>query len=196
VGWSNNRLVLGKHSGRAAVKARFEELGVQFDSPAALNIAFEKFKELADKKLEVFDEDLQAIMGHVASQEVEPRFQLVDLEVVSKTGALPTAKIAINIDGEQHRAEAQGSGPVDATFKAIEKIAHSESDLKLYSVNAITQGTDSVGDVTVRLEKDGNIVNGVGADTDILCASAKAYLHALDLLTSTTTKLRWQDYGV
>ena len=196
VGWSNNRLVLGKHSGRAAVKARFEELGVHFDSPAALNIAFEKFKDLADKKLEVFDEDLQAIVGHVTSQEVEPRYQLVDLEVVSKTGVTPKAIITINIDGEVHHAESEGSGPVDATFKAIEKIANSESDLKLYSVNAITQGTDSVGDVTVRLEKDSKIVNGVGADTDILCASAKAYLHALDLLTSSATKLRWQDYGV
>ena len=196
VGWSNNRIVLGKHSGRAAVKARFEDLGVHFDSPAALNIAFERFKDLADKKMEIFDEDLQAIVGQVASQEVEQRYQLVDLEVLSKTGTLPLAKLTINVDGDTRHAEAQGSGPVDATFKAIEQIANSESELKLYSVNAITQGTDSQGDVTVRLQKNGAIVNGVGADTDIICASAKAYLHALDLLTSRDTKVRWQDHGV
>ncbi len=196
VGWDNNRIVLGKHSGRAAVKARFEDLGVHFDSPAALNIAFERFKDLADKKMEIFDEDLQAIVGQVASQEVEQRYQLIDLEVLSKTGTLPLAKLTISIDGQQHHAEAQGSGPVDATFKAIEQIANSESELKLYSVNAITQGTDSQGDVTVRLQKNGSIVNGVGADTDVICASAKAYLHALDLLTSPDAKVRWQDHGV
>lgn len=196
VGWSNNRIVLGKHSGRAAVKARFEDLGIHFDSPAALNIAFERFKDLADKKMEVFDEDLQAIVGHVAKQEVEQRFQLVDLSVLSKTGKTPTANISLDIDGEVHQVEAEGSGPVDAIFKGIEQIVKSGANLKLYSVNAITQGTDSQGDVTVRLEKDGVIVNGVGADTDILCASAKAYLNALDLLTSSEAKVHWQDKGI
>jgi 2-isopropylmalate synthase len=201
VGWVNNRIVLGKHSGRAAVRARFEELGVTFDSPAALNAAFERFKELADKKKEVFDEDLQAIAGRVFAKDVEETFQFKSLEVLSKTGVIPRATVEMSIrnsDGEyvSRTASAEGSGPVDATFKAIEDIAQSGADLQLYSVNAITQGTDSMGEVTVRLEKDGTIVNGVGADTDIVCASAKAYVHALNLLRSPEVKLRWQEYGV
>lgn len=201
VGWSNNRIVLGKHSGRAAVKARFEELGVTFESPAALNAAFERFKELADKKKEVFDEDLQAIAGRVFAKDVEETFRFTTLEVLSKTGVVPKATVEMSIRDDQgeylaRSATAEGSGPVDATFKAIEAIVHSGADLQLYSVNAITQGTDSQGEVTVRLDKDGTIVNGVGADTDIVCASAKAYVHALNLLKSPDVKLRWQEYGV
>jgi 2-isopropylmalate synthase len=201
VGWANNRIVLGKHSGRAAVKARFEELGVTFDSPAALNAAFERFKSLADKKKEVFDEDLQAIAGRVSDNTVNETFRFRSLEVLSKTGVVPNARVEVGIsDGEGtvtvHTANADGSGPVDATFKAIEHIVQSGADLQLYSVNAITEGTDSQGEVTVRLEKDGVIVNGVGADTDIVCASAKAYIHALNLLRSPEVKLRWQDAWV
>ncbi len=196
VGWANNRLVLGKHSGRAAVKARFEELGVTFDSPAALNIAFERFKSLADKKIEIFDEDLQAIVGQMSDKEAEQIYQLTSLEVVSKTGVVPNAVIELTVNGEVQSAEAEGSGPVDATFKAIEKIASSGSDLQLYSVNAITQGTDSQGEVSVRLEKEGVIVNGVGADTDIVAASAKAYLHALNLLCSPVSRTSWREAGI
>lgn len=201
VGWANNRLVLGKHSGRAAVKARFEELGVSFDSPAALQEAFDRFKALADKKKEIFEEDLQAIAGRLSDSEVEETFHFKSLEVLSKTGLVPNAKIEMTVrDGagkDTFRSErADGSGPVDAVFKAIEKIVQSGADLQLYSVNAITQGTDSQGEVSVRLEKDGVIVNGVGADTDIVCASAKAYVHALNLLESPDVKLRWQEYGV
>ncbi|MGQ9425466.1 2-isopropylmalate synthase [Gilvimarinus sp. F26214L] len=200
VGWTNNRIVLGKHSGRAAVKARFEELGVSFESAAELNAAFERFKELADKKKEVFDEDLQAIAGRVFESQVEERYRFKSLEVMSKTGEVPTATISMSVaqDGgdKVHTAKAEGSGPVDATFKAIEQVVACGADLQLYSVNAITQGTDSQGEVTVRLEKDGKIVNGTGADTDIVCASAKAYIHALNLLVSSDEKLRWQEPGV
>ncbi|GAB1264562.1 2-isopropylmalate synthase [Aurantivibrio infirmus] len=196
VGWKNNRIVLGKHSGRAAVKARLEDLGVTFDSPAALNIVFERFKALADKKMEIFDEDLQAIVGHVEESKVGETYQLNNLEVISKTGTAPLAKLEMTVDSTTFQTESEGGGPVDAVFKAIEKIAKSGADLQLYSVNAITQGTDSQGDVTVRLEKDGVIVNGVGADTDIICASAKAYMHALNLLRSGASKVHWQEYGV
>lgn len=201
VGWMNNRLVLGKHSGRAAVRSRFEELGITFDSPAAFNAAFERFKELADKKKEIFDEDLQTIAGRVFSNNVEETFRFKSLEVLSKTGVTPNATVEIVIrdkDGQEkdYSNTADGSGPVDAAFKAIEKIVNSGADLQLYSVNAITQGTDSLGEVTVRLEKDGMIVNGTGADTDIVSASAKAYVHALNLLESPDVKLHWQDYGV
>ncbi|TNE77233.1 MAG: 2-isopropylmalate synthase, partial [Gammaproteobacteria bacterium] len=107
---------------------------------------------------------------------------LGDLEVISKTGQLPHAELSLHFKGETYRSAAEGDGPVDAVFKAIEKLTKSQSELKLYLVNAVTEGTDSQGEVTVRLEKGGRIVNGQGADTDILVASARAYLNALNLL--------------
>ncbi|WOX06667.1 2-isopropylmalate synthase [Microbulbifer pacificus] len=186
VGWGQNRLVLGKHSGRAAVKARYEELGVSFADPGEFNVLFQRFKDLADKKHEIFDEDLQSLISG-ASAPVE-HYQLVDLEVRSKSGTNPQARLELEIGGEKTSCSAEGSGPVDATFKAIESVVGSNADLKLYSVNAVTQGTDSQGSVTVRLERDGRLVNGVGADTDILVASAKAYLDALNLLASKSSK--------
>ena len=183
VGWNTNKIVLGKHSGRAAVRARFEELGITFDNQEQLAQVFERFKALADKKHEIFDEDLHTL---VASAPVEAKdvYQLAHLEVCSKTGVKPSAHIAVHMGDERAEAQSEGSGPVDATFKAIEAIAKSGADLKLYSVNAITQGTESQGEVTVRLERGGNIVNGTGSDTDIVAASAKAYIHALNLLES------------
>ncbi|PKM23065.1 MAG: 2-isopropylmalate synthase [Gammaproteobacteria bacterium HGW-Gammaproteobacteria-14] len=180
VGWHTNRMVLGKHSGRAAFRARLEELGITLGSNEELNDTFHRFKELADKKHEVFDEDLQALVSDVKRATEEERFKLVLLEVASKTGETPEARIVLNVDGQETEASAEGAGPVDATFRAIEKIASSEAELQLYSVNAITSGTDSQGEVTVRLEKGGRIVNGHGADTDIITASAKAYLDALN----------------
>ncbi|MCX2835983.1 alpha-isopropylmalate synthase regulatory domain-containing protein, partial [Microbulbifer thermotolerans] len=186
VGWGHNRLVLGKHSGRAAVKARYEELGIHFEDTAEFQMVFERFKALADKKHEIFDEDLQSLV--TGTEAPVERYRLEDLEVRSKIGSLPQAQLRLLIDGESHRVEAYGSGPVDATFKAIESIAKSQADLKLYSVNAVTQGTDSQGTVTVRLERDGRLVNGVGADTDILVASAQAYLDALNMLDSGENK--------
>lgn len=196
VGWSTNKLVLGKHSGRAAVKARFEELGISFDSQEALNAAFARFKDLADKKHEIFDEDLQALVSDVKPQAVEEAYALEALEVTSKTGSSPKAQVSLAINGQVKSAEAEGSGPVDATYKAIENLVASDTDLKLYSVNAITEGTDSQGDVTVRLEKAGHIVNGVGADTDIVIASAKAYLHALNQMAANSGKAHPQREGV
>ena len=196
VGWNTNKIVLGKHSGRAAVKARFEDLGITFDSQDALNVAFARFKELADKKHEIFDEDLQTIVSSSAHKDIVERYLLVDLEVCSKTGQKPFAQISLQIDGKDVRAEATGGGPVDAAYKAIESVVQSNSDLQLYSVNAITQGTDSQGEVTVRLEKNGVIVNGVGSDTDIVVASVKAYLMALNVLSSPRGKSHPQHDGV
>ena len=123
-------------------------------------------------------------------------YELGDMEVVCKTGQSPRAKIEVKVHGKAQKAEAMGSGPVDATFKAIESLVNSGSNLLLYSVNAITQGTDSQGDVTVRLEQNGHIVNGVGADTDIVTASAKAYLHALNLLVAQAAKAHPQHDGI
>ncbi len=182
VGWSTNRLVLGKHSGRAAVRARFEELGIGFETPEELESAFKRFKELADKKHEIFDEDLQAIAGTVCSEDEAERYQFVALEAVSHTGEKPRATVTLSIDGVERRSYAEGDGPVDAVFKAIENEVHSGTKLLLFSINAITTGTDSQAEVMVRLERDARIVNGAGADTDIIVASAKAYLHALNVM--------------
>ena len=196
VGWNANRIVLGKHSGRAAVKARFEDLGVSFESQDALNLAFAQFKELADKKHEIFDEDLQAIVSSSSAKSVVEKFLLVDIEVVSKTGQKPKADITLQVDGKDVVASSEGSGPVDAAFRAIESVAASGADLQLYSVNAITQGTDSQGEVTVRMEKDGHIVNGIGSDIDIIVASVKAYLMALNMFSASSSKPHPQHDGV
>ena len=182
VGWAANKLSLGKLSGRAAFSARLDELGISFSSKADFNEAFIRFKELADKKREIFDEDLQALVSDVQMGTGDDALTLVDLEVLSKSGQLPHSKIIIRYQNKEHSAESSGDGAVDAIFNAIEKLINSETELQLYSVNAVTQGTDSQGEVTVRLEKDGRIINGQGAHTDILFASAKAYLHALTLM--------------
>ena len=181
VGWNANKMVMGKHSGRAAFRSRLEELGIALEGDE-LNAAFARFKVLADKKHEIFDEDLQALVTDTLAEEAPEHFKLAALEVTSRTGAAPEAKLTLSVDGQPQQAIAQGSGPVDATFKAIESVVDSGATLLLYSVNAITQGTDSQGEVTVRLEKGGRIVNGNGADTDILVASAKAYVNALNLM--------------
>ena len=184
VGWNTNRLVLGKLSGRAAFSARLEELGIPFESKAEMNEAFIRFKELADKKREIYDEDLQALVSEVQMGEAEENIRLITMDVSSKTGRAPHASLVLRSHGNDHEVDSDGDGPVDAVFKAIEKVAQSNTDLKLYSVNAITTGTDSQGEVTVRLARDGRIVNGQGSDTDILVASAKAYLNALNLMDS------------
>jgi 2-isopropylmalate synthase len=180
VGWHANSLVLGKHSGRSAFRARIEELGITLESETALNEAFSAFKTLADKKHEIFDDDLQALFSGTKTGDESERFSLVCLSVCSETGVTPVSKVTLLVDGEEKTAEASGGGPVDATYKAIESLVESGVNLQLYSVNAITSGTDSQGEVTVRLELAGRIVNGLGADTDIVIASAKAYLHALN----------------
>ena len=196
VGWNSNKLVLGKHSGRAAVKARFEELGIVFESQELFNEAFVRFKTLADKKHEIFDEDLQALVSGARDDLSGSQFHFETLEVLCKTGTVPSAKVSLVVNGESQSAECDGSGAVDATFKAIEKIACSNSELQLYSVNAITQGTEAQGEVTVRLSKQGFIVNGTGADIDIVIASAKAYVDALNLLAENKHKEHPQREGV
>ncbi len=182
VGLTTNKIVLGKLSGRAAFATRLEELGITFDSKEKLNSAFSRFKELADKKREIYDEDLQALVSEVQTESEADAVTLTSLEVLSKTGQKPRASIVMSYRGEEYRSEAEGDGAVDAIFKAIEKKVKSETELKLYSVNAVTEGTDSQGEVTVRLAKGGRIINGQGADTDVLVASAKAYLNALSLM--------------
>ncbi|MBN9423830.1 MAG: 2-isopropylmalate synthase [Candidatus Accumulibacter sp. 66-26] len=192
VGWTQNKLVLGKHSGRNAFKTRLSELGVELASEEALNAAFARFKELADKKHEIFDEDLQALVSDETVTPADEHYKLVYSRVCSETGETPQAAVTLTVGGTEKKASAQGGGPVDATFQAIESVAQSGSELLLYSVNAITTGTDAQGEVTVRLSRGGRIVNGNGADTDIVIASAKAYLNALNKLHSSGEKLNPQ----
>ncbi len=182
VGWSANRMVLGKHSGRNAFRQRLKEIGIEFKTEADINDAFDRFKDLADKKHEIFDEDLQALVTEADMEQKSEHFRLVSLKVCSQTGTTPLAAISLAVNGAERQSSAPGGGPVDATFKAIESIVNSGGQLQLYSVNNITSGTDSQGEVTVRLEKGGRIVNGHGADTDIVIASAKAYINALNKL--------------
>ena len=180
VGWSTNRMVLGKHSGRNAFRTRLEQLGASFATEEELNAAFARFKDLADKKHEVYDEDLQALVTDAYLAAENEQVKLLYLRVCSETGETPNAEVALLVDGEEHRVAASGGGPVDAAFKAIESLLQTRTDLLLYSVNNITSGTDSQGEVTVRVAKDGRIFNGQGADTDIVIASAKAYVNALN----------------
>ena len=180
VGWHANRLVLGKHSGRNAFRTRLKELGYEFGGEEELNDAFMRFKELADKKHEIFDEDLQALVTDSLQDAYNDRVKLISLKVLVETGEIPTADVMLTVDGEEKPGHAQGDGPVDAVFKAIESVVDSGCALQLYSVNSITGGTDSQGEVTVRVDKDGHIVNGRGSDTDIVAASAKAYINAIN----------------
>lgn len=188
VGWSTNRMVLGKHSGRNAFRTRLQELGVAFDSEQELNAAFERFKELADKKHDIYDEDLQALVTDADLAAENEHIKLRALKAVSETGTVPQATVTLWVDGAEKQATAQGSGPVDAAFKAIEAVINSGTTLQLYSVNNITRGTDAQGEVTVRVEKGGRIVNGQGADTDIVIASAKAYINAMNKITQPATR--------
>jgi 2-isopropylmalate synthase len=182
VGWGANKLSLGKLSGRNAFRTRLQELGIVLSSEDALNAAFARFKDLADRKSEIFDEDIQALVSDEEVTQLSEYFRLVSMGAHSETGTLPVARVVMSVGGKEHQADAQGGGPVDATFKAIEQIVKSETELLLYSVNNITSGTDAQGEVTVRLAKGGRVVNGQGADTDIVVASAKAYLNALNKL--------------
>jgi len=194
VGWGTNRLTLGKLSGRNAFKTRLQELGITLASEEQLNAAFARFKELADKKREIFDEDIQALISdEVVTPEAE-KYRLVSMTVHSETGEHPFARVVISDAGRERRAEARGDGLVDATFKAIESVVQSGTEFLLYSVNNVTEGTDSQGEVTVRLAKNGRIVNGMGADTDIIVASAKAYLSALSKMQAKEQRVNPQ-YG-
>ncbi len=181
VGWTAHKLVLGKHSGRHAFKARLIELGYQL-SDEELEKAFVAFKKLADLKKEVFDDDLEALVNDELTRGPD-RYQLVDVRVQSGTKLKPKAKVKIKVDGKKVKSgEANGAGPVDATFKALKKLAGFKGELLKFNVAAITGGTDAQGEVSVTLKDKGKQVVGVGTHADILQASAKAYTNALNRL--------------
>jgi 2-isopropylmalate synthase len=182
IGLTQNKLVLGKHSGRHAFGQRLAELGYDLGRED-LDKAFVRFKALADKKKDIYDEDLDAIVADEIVR-IPERYKLVEMNVSSGSFAAPTATVALEVDGKIRKAALMGGGPVDATFKAIKKLTRSQAHLLSFTVGAITGGTDAQGECTVRLELDGREVLGQGAHPDIIVASAKAYINALNKLAT------------
>jgi 2-isopropylmalate synthase len=180
VGLTRSNLVMGKHSGRHAFKAKLKELGFELGDNEFQD-AFQRFKELADHKKDVYDEDIIALVDDAVVRHNDV-VRFVSLQVVCGSTGPQTAELVLNVQGEEQSAKAEGNGPVDATFEAIRKIMPHEAVLQLYQVHAVTGGTDAQAQVTVRLEEDGKTVNGQGADHDTLVASARAYVNALNKL--------------
>jgi len=188
IGLNTNKLVLGKHSGRHAFVARLHELG--YDLPKEdVEKAFVRFKALADKKKEIFDEDLDAIVADEIIR-VPEAIKLLQMNVSSGSFAAPTATVELEVNGKVKKAAVMGDGPVDATFKAIKKLTRMEPYLVNFSVGSITGGTDALGECTVRLEYEGHEVLGQGAHSDIIVASAKAYINALNKALDVTQRTR------
>ena len=171
--------MLGKHSGRHAFREKLRELNYELGDNA-IEDAFHRFKELADRKKDVFDEDIMALVDDELVR-AHDRIKLVSLDVACGTRNA-RASLALDIDGERRACESEGDGPVDSAFKCIKRLFETGAHLKLYQVHAVTGGTDAQAEVTVRLEEAGRTVNGQGADTDTMVASVKAYLNALNKL--------------
>ncbi|MGR3757565.1 MAG: 2-isopropylmalate synthase [Tranquillimonas sp.] len=181
VGLKETNLVLGKHSGRAALRSKLRELGFDL-ADNQLNDVFVRFKALADRKKEVYDDDLEALMRDQSQGPGNEFLQVRFLRVICGTEAPQSADLTLTVDGVDRQVTAQGDGPVDATFNAIKEVFPNEARLQLYQVHAVTEGTDAQATVTVRLEESGRIVTGQAADTDTVVASAKAYVAALNRL--------------
>jgi 2-isopropylmalate synthase len=184
IGLSDNRLSLGKLSGRSAFRARLEELGYNLDGED-LNDAFARFKELADRKREISDRDLEAIVSEQVQQQSEARFSLKRVQVSCGTGLLPTATVTIATeDGSEHSEACIGTGPVDAVCQALNHLAQVPNELVEFSVKSVTEGIDAMGDVTIRLRAGGVLYSGHAADTDIVVAAAQAFINALNRLVA------------
>ena len=181
VGLVRSTLVMGKHSGRAAFKAKLKELGFGELGENALEDAFKRFKDLADRKKDVFDEDIVALVDDQMSHAGD-RIQFVALQVVAGSKGPQLADLELEIDGAPVNVQSRGNGPVDATFAAIRKLVPHAAKLQLYQVHAVTAGTDAQAEVSVRLEENGKTVNGQSSDTDTVVSSCRAYLHALNKL--------------
>ena len=181
VGLSESSLPLGKHSGRAALRAKLNDLGYDVGDNALKDI-FVRFKALADRKKEVYDDDIVALMTDTSTNAMNDRLQVKFLRVICGTEAPQSADLTLTIDGKDHQITATGDGPVDATFRAVKGLFPHEARLNLYQVHAVTEGTDAQATVSVRMEEDGKIVTGQSSDTDTVVASAKAYVNALNKL--------------
>ncbi len=186
IGLVESQMVMGKLSGRHAFRQRLEELGYKL-SDEEVNHAFERFKKLADQKKEIFEEDLEVIVSEELSKMAD-RITLTALRVSSGTNQVPTATVELELDGKAMVQTGTGDGPVDAVYRTIAAITQTKSKLLMYVVKAITGGTDAQGEVSVRVQEDGRTVTGHGADTDIITASARAYLNALNKLAYLATK--------
>jgi 2-isopropylmalate synthase len=187
VGWQKTSLVMGKHSGRAAFRDKLSALGYGDLGDNALNDAFRRFKDLADRKKIVYDDDIVALVDDEVMRDHQ-RIKFIDLELWAGSKHKPRALLDLEIDGEKHSAEAHGDGPVDATFNAIRTLFPHEAELRLFSVGAVTEGTDAQAKCSVRLEESGKLVDGQGADTDTIVAAARAYIHALNKLLVKRTR--------
>jgi 2-isopropylmalate synthase len=179
IGLSETNLVMGKHSGRAALRSKLKDLGFEM-ADNQLNDVFVRFKDLADRKKEVYDDDLIALVRQ--NDGAQDRLRIKHLRVVCGTDGPQTADLTLEIDGEEQSVHMTGDGPVDATFKAVKALFPIKARLQLYQVNAVTEGTDAQATVSVRLEEDGRIATGQSADTDTVLASAKAYVNAINRL--------------
>ena len=181
VGLGETNLVMGKHSGRAALRSKLKDLGIDL-ADNQLNDVFVRFKDLADRKKEVFDEDLLALVRADTADEQSDHLNLKSLRVLCGTQGPQEASLELSIDGVVRSVTATGDGPVDATFNAVKELYPHAARLQLYQVNAVTEGTDAQATVSVRMEEDGKIATGQSADTDTVVASAKAYINALNRL--------------
>jgi len=182
IGLKQTELILGKHSGRHAFKSRLQELGYDL-APEEIEIAFVKFKHLADQKKEIFDEDIETLVTEEFAK-IPAVFGLTDLKVASGMGVVPKSMVKMKIRGRYVQKTAKGDGPVDATYKAIAAMTRTKSNLLKFEVKGITGGTDALGEVVVTLEENGKNARGQGADTDIIVAAAKAYINALNKIAS------------
>ena len=187
IGLTKSNLVLGKHSGRHAFRDKLQELGYDLGDNAFAD-AFVRFKALADRKKEVFDDDLRALVDDATTSQSNDRIQVKFLRVISGTEAPQSADLILEIDGEDRRKTMTGDGPVDAAFNAVKALVPHEAALKLYQVHAVTDGTDAQATVSVRLEEGGKIVTGQAADTDTIVASTRAYVNALNKLLTRREK--------
>ena len=193
IGRSSNKLVLGKHSGRHAFKIRLKDLGVDLDGPE-LDKAFRRFKELADKKKEVYDEDLLAIVNDELTQ-IPETYTLDYLHFVSGTGLIPSATVRLRREGQPFQDSGTGDGPVEAVYSALDAITGVKGRLLDYSLRSVTQGRDAIGEVSVKVDFDGRIVSGKGSSTDVIEASARAYLNAINRLVRPTAGPQVKEVG-
>ncbi|MEL7349001.1 MAG: alpha-isopropylmalate synthase regulatory domain-containing protein, partial [Pseudomonadota bacterium] len=181
IGLNATNLVMGKHSGRHAFRTKLEELGVEIGDNA-LQEAFVRFKALADRKKEIYDDDILALVSETQAGDAAERIKLKFLRVICGTEAPQSADIILEIDGKEHRYTANGDGPVDAAFAAVKALVPHEARLELYQVHAVTEGTDAQATVSVRMSENGKITTAQSSDTDTVVASARAYVHALNKL--------------
>ena len=196
IGLASSSLPLGKHSGRAALRDKLKGLGYDDVGENQLKDVFVRFKALADRKKEVYDDDIIALMQVVSGDAINERIKLKFLRVICGTEAPQSADINLTIDGVDHQHTATGDGPVDATFNAVKALFPTGARLELYQVSAVTEGTDAQATVSVRLSEDGRIATGQSSDTDTVVASAKAYITALNRLQvrkKSTPEVRYTD---